>query len=192
METTNFALVGVGGQGVLLASDILAEVGVESGYDVKKSEVHGMAQRGGSVLSQVRWGKKVYAPLVGNGEVDFLISFELLEALRWLQLLRKGGTAIVNDQRLPPLAVSSGGMAYPDSERIEKTLAAATGEYHIVPALSKAEELGTERATNVVLVGALSRFLDVPEDVWLKVIERRVPAKYLELNRRAFAAGRGL
>lgn len=192
METTNFALVGVGGQGVLLASDILAEVGVESGYDVKKSEVHGMAQRGGSVLSQVRWGEKVYAPLVGNGEVDFLISFELLEALRWLQLLRKGGTAIVNDQRLPPLAVSSGGMAYPDSERIEKTLAAATGEYHIVPALAKAEELGTERATNVVLVGALSRFLNVPEDVWLKVIERRVPAKYLELNRRAFAAGRGL
>jgi len=105
VETMNFALVGVGGQGVLLASDILAEVGVQAGFDVKKSEVHGMAQRGGSVLSQVRWGDKVYAPLVGKGEVDFLVSFELLEGLRWLELLKKGGIAIVNDQRLPPLAV---------------------------------------------------------------------------------------
>lgn len=192
METTNFALVGVGGQGVLLASDVLAEVGVEAGYDVKKSEVHGMAQRGGSVLSQVRWANKVYAPLVGNGEVDYLISFELLEALRWLQLLRKGGIAIVNDQKLPPLAVSSGGMEYPDSQRIEKALSAATGQYKIVPALAKAEELGTERATNVVLIGAVSNYLDVPEEDWLKVIEGRVPPKYVELNRRAFAAGRGL
>lgn len=192
MKATNFALVGVGGQGVLLASDILAEVGVEAGYDVKKSEVHGMAQRGGSVLSQVRWGDKVYAPLAGNGEVDYLISFELLEALRWLQLLRKGGTAIVNEQRLPPLAVSSGGMEYPSLEQIKKTLAAGTGAYHIVPALAKAEELGTDRATNVVLVGALSMFLDVPEKDWLAVIKRRVPAKYLELNRKAFEAGRTL
>ena len=192
MKATNFALVGVGGQGVLLASDILAEVGVEAGYDVKKSEVHGMAQRGGSVLSQVRWADKVYAPLVGNGEVDYLISFELLEALRWLQLLRKGGTAIVNEQRLPPLAVSSGGMEYPSLEQIKKALAAGTGAYHIVPALAKAEELGTERATNVVLVGALSKFLDVPEKDWLTVIKRRVPAKYLELNRKAFDAGRAL
>jgi indolepyruvate ferredoxin oxidoreductase beta subunit len=192
VKTTNFALVGVGGQGVLLASDILAEVGVEAGYDVKKSEVHGMAQRGGSVLSQVRWADKVYAPLVGNGEVDYLISFELLEALRWLQLLRKGGTAIVNEQRLPPLAVSSGGMEYPGLEQIKKALAAGTGAYHIVPALAKAEELGTERATNVVLIGALSKFLDVPKDDWLKVIKRRVPEKYLELNRKAFEAGRAL
>ena len=192
METTNFALVGVGGQGVLLASDVLAEVGVEAGYDVKKSEVHGMAQRGGSVLSQVRWADKVYAPLVGNGEVDYLVSFELLEALRWLQLLRKGGIAVVNDQRLPPLAVSSGGMEYPDSQRIEKALSAATGRYKIVPALAKAEELGTERATNVVLIGAVSNYLDVPEEDWLKVIERRVPPKYVELNRKAFAAGREL
>jgi len=192
VETTNFALVGVGGQGVLLASDVLAEVGVEAGYDVKKSEVHGMAQRGGSVLSQVRWADKVYAPLVGNGEVDYLVSFELLEALRWLQLLRKGGIAVVNDQRLPPLAVSSGGMEYPDSQRIEKALSAATGRYKIVPALAKAEELGTERATNVVLIGAVSNYLDVPEEDWLKVIERRVPPKYVELNRKAFAAGREL
>jgi indolepyruvate ferredoxin oxidoreductase beta subunit len=192
VEATNFALVGVGGQGVLLASGIVAEAGVEAGYDVKKSEVHGMAQRGGSVISQVRWGDKVYAPLGGNGEVDFLVSFELLEALRWLHLLRKGGIAIVNEQRLPPLAVSSGGMAYPSVEEIKRALARAAGEYHIVAALAKAEELGTERATNVVLVGALSRFLDVPAEDWLKVIEQRVPEKYLELNCQAFEAGRAL
>jgi indolepyruvate ferredoxin oxidoreductase beta subunit len=192
VETTNFALVGVGGQGVLLASDILAEVGVQAGFDVKKSEVHGMAQRGGSVLSQVRWGDKVYSPLVGKGEVDYLISFELLEALRWLELLKKGGIAIVNEQRLPPLAVSSGGMEYPSQERIEKALSDASKEYHIVPALAKAEELGTERATNVILLGALSTHLDVPEKDWIKVVEQRVPKKYVELNRKAFGAGRAL
>jgi indolepyruvate ferredoxin oxidoreductase beta subunit len=192
VKTTNFALVGVGGQGVLLASDILSQVGVSSGLDVKKSEVHGMAQRGGSVLSQVLWGEKVYAPLQGKGDVDYLVSFELLETLRWLDFLRPTGMVIVNEQRLPPLAVSSGGMEYPDQKRIEKTLAQATEEYHIVPALVKAQELGTERATNVVLLGALSRHLDVPEKQWLDVIEERVPKKYVELNRRAFAAGRGL
>jgi indolepyruvate ferredoxin oxidoreductase beta subunit len=192
VKTTNFALVGVGGQGVLLASDVLAEVGLRAGLDVKKSEVHGMAQRGGAVLSQVRWGDKVYAPLVGPGEVDYLVSFELLEALRWLQFLKPEGIAIVNDQKLPPLAVSSGGMEYPSDERIRKALSEATKEYHILPALAKAEELGTERATNVVLLGALSKHLDVPEKDWLAVIEERVPKKYVELNRKAFKAGREL
>jgi len=192
VKMTNFALVGVGGQGVLLASDILAEVGLRAGFDVKKSEVHGMAQRGGSVLSQVRWGDKVYAPLVGKGEVDYLVSFELLEALRWLEFLRAEGIAIVNDQRLPPLAVSSGGMEYPSEEQIRNALSNASKEYYIIPALAKAQELGTERATNVVLLGALSNYLDVPEEHWLAVIEERVPKKYVELNRKAFAAGREL
>jgi indolepyruvate ferredoxin oxidoreductase beta subunit len=192
VETTTFALVGVGGQGVLLASDILSEVGVQAGLDVKKSEVHGMAQRGGSVLSQVIWGEKVYAPLQGKGDIDYLVSFELLETLRWLDFLKSTGIAIVNEQRLPPLAVSSGGMEYPDQERIEGALARSTKEYYIVPALAKAQELGTDRATNVVLLGALSRHLDVPEKRWLAVIEERVPKKYLELNRKAFAAGREL
>ncbi len=192
METTNFALVGVGGQGVLLASDILAEVGLKAGLDVKKSEVHGMAQRGGAVLSQVRWGDKVYGPLVGPGEIDYLVSFELLEALRWLQFLRPEGMAIVNEQRLPPLAVSSGGMEYPSEERIRSALSEAAREYHILPALAKAQELGTERATNVVLLGALSKYLDVAEKQWISVIQERVPKKYVELNRKAFAAGRQL
>jgi indolepyruvate ferredoxin oxidoreductase beta subunit len=192
VETTTFALVGVGGQGVLLASDILSEVGVRAGLDVKKSEVHGMAQRGGSVLSQVIWGEKVYAPLQGKGDIDYLVSFELLETLRWLDFLKSTGIAIVNEQKLPPLAVSSGGMEYPDQERIESALARATKEYYIVPALARAQELGTDRATNVVLLGALSRHLDVPEKRWLEVIEERVPKKYVGLNREAFAAGREL
>jgi indolepyruvate ferredoxin oxidoreductase beta subunit len=192
VKTTNFALVGVGGQGVLLASDILSELGAHVGFDVKKSEVHGMAQRGGSVLSQVRWGDKVYAPLVGKGSVDYLVSFELLEALRWLDFLKPDGIAVVNEQRLPPLAVSSGGMEYPSEERIRTALSQASKEYHIVPALAKAQELGTERATNVVLLGALSRHLDVPEKQWLEVIEKRVPKKYVDLNRKAFAAGQSL
>jgi indolepyruvate ferredoxin oxidoreductase beta subunit len=192
VKATNFALVGVGGQGVLLASDVLAEVGLLAGFDVKKSEVHGMAQRGGSVLSQVRWGDKVYAPLVGKGEIDYLVSFELLEALRWLGMLKSDGIAIVNDQKLPPLAVSSGGMEYPADERIRKVLSEASKEYYIIPALAKAQELGTDRATNVVLLGALSKHLDVPEGHWLEIVERRVPKKYVELNRNAFAAGRTL
>jgi indolepyruvate ferredoxin oxidoreductase beta subunit len=192
VKTTNFALVGVGGQGVLLASDILAEVGVQAGLDVKKSEVHGMAQRGGSVLSQIIWGDKVYAPLQGKGDVDYLVSFELLETLRWLEFLKPTGIAIVNEQRLPPLAVSSGGMEYPAQETIEKALSRAAKEYYVVPALAKAQELGTERATNVVLLGALSRHLTLPEKHWLEVIEKRVPRKYVDLNRRAFAAGRQL
>jgi len=192
MKTTNFALVGVGGQGVLLASDVLAEVGLRAGLDVKKSEVHGMSQRGGSVLSQVRWGDKVYAPLVGEGEIDYLVSFELLETLRWLEFLRPEGIAIVNDQKLPPLAVSSGGMEYPSEELIGKALSEGSKEYYIVPALAKAQELGTERATNVVLLGTLSRHLDVPEEHWLAAIEERVPKKYVGLNRKAFALGREL
>ena len=192
MKTTNFALVGVGGQGVLLASDILAEVGVQAGLDVKKSEVHGMAQRGGSVLSQIIWGDKVYAPLQGKGDVDYLVSFELLETMRWLEFLKPTGIAIVNEQRLPPLAVSSGGMEYPAQETIEKALGQAAKEYYIVQALAKAQELGTERATNVVLLGALSKHLDVAEKHWIDIIEERVPKKYVELNRTAFAAGRQL
>lgn len=192
MNTTNFALVGVGGQGVLLASDILADVGLRAGLDVKKSEVHGMAQRGGAVLSQVRWGDKVYGPLVGPGEVDYLVSFELLEALRWLRFLRPEGIALVNDQKLPPLAVSSGGMEYPAEEQIKKALSEGSKKYYIVPALAKAQELGTERATNVVLLGVLSQHLEVPEKHWLAVIEERVPKKYIDLNRKAFAAGREL
>ena len=188
----NFILAGVGGQGIILSSDILTEVGLEAGYDAKKAEVHGMAQRGGSVISHVRWGEKVYSPLVGKGEGDFLIAMEKLEALRYAEFLRRGGTALVNDYAIPPVAVNIGEATYPDDERIKGVLGQVAGKMLFVPALQKAEELGSARVANVVLLGALSALLSVPEDVWLRVIERRVPKKYLELNFEAFREGRGL
>jgi len=188
----NFILTGVGGQGIILASDILTEVGLEAGYDAKKAEVHGMAQRGGSVISHVRWGEKVYSPLVGKGEGDFLIAMEKLEALRYAEFLRRGGTALVNDYAIPPVAVNIGEATYPDDKKIKGVLGQVAGRLLFIPALQKAEELGSARVANVVLLGALSALLDVGEEVWLRVIERRVPRKYLELNLKAFKEGRGL
>jgi len=166
----SFVLVGVGGQGTLLASNILAEVGLAAGYDVKKSEVHGMAQRGGSVASHVRWDReKVYSPLVGLGEADILLSFEKMEALRFAEFLRRGGTAVVNDQAIVPVTVSSGTAVYPGDEHLEA---------------------GTVKAANVVLLGAVSRLLPLPEATWWDCLAQRVPKKFLELNRVAFASGR--
>lgn len=190
MTKFDFLLVGVGGQGVLLASDILAEVGLRAGYDAKKSEVHGMAQRGGSVVSHVRWAEKVLSPLIGLGEVDYLLALEKLEALRYIEVLRPGGTVIVNDHRIPPVSVSSGGDEYPDDQRMQRVLSEVTDDVHFVPGVDLAEELGNARASNVVMLGALSKFLDIDLDVWLEVIAERVPEKYVELNRQAFLKGR--
>jgi indolepyruvate ferredoxin oxidoreductase beta subunit len=191
MKTMNFLVTGVGGQGALLASNILADVGVRAGYDVKKSEVHGMAQRGGSVTSTVRWGNKVYSPLIGQGEADYLLALEKLEALRYVGMLRPGGTAIVGDLGIPPLSVSSGDDVYPDDEQVRQVLSEVTDDYHLIPSVRLAGELGNARAHNVVLLGALSTFVDdVPPDVWLQSIEERVPKRFLELNKRAFQVGR--
>lgn len=192
MENLNFLLVGVGGQGILLASDILAEVGLRTGHEVKKSEVHGMAQRGGSVVCHVRWGDRVYSPLTGKGEVDYLVAMELLESLRYVNFLRPEGMAIVNRQRLLPLAVTSGGQEYPGDERIERVLRQAAREVYIVPALATAEELGEARVANVVLLGVLSRCLDLAPEHWLAAIETRVAPKFVELDQRALLAGREL
>jgi len=192
MRKRDFVLVGVGGQGTLLASDVLALVGLEHGYDVKKSEVHGMAQRGGSVVSHVRWAETVHSPLVGRGEADFLLAFEKLEALRHLGFIRPGGTIIVNDQAMPPVSVSSGQAAYPGDDVIARALGEATTDSHLIPGLETAERLGNARASNIVLLGALSTMLDVPVATWERIIERRVPRKFVELNRQAFRAGRGL
>lgn len=187
----NFLLAGVGGQGTILASDILAAVGLRIGYDVKKSEVHGMAQRGGSVTSQVRWADKVYSPLIGLGEADFLLAFEKLEALRHIEMLRPGGTVLVNDYAIPPLSVSSGDDEYPDDARIEHILSAVTIRYYWVPAITLAESLGNTRVNNVVLLGALSHFLPyVSLEVWVESVRERVPARFADLNERAFLAGR--
>lgn len=186
----NFLFVGVGGQGILTASDIAAEVGLAAGYDAKKSEVHGFSQRGGVVESHVRWGERVYSPLAERGTVDYLIAMETLEAGRWIEWVRPGGTIFVNRQRIEPMSVSVGGASYPAVDAIESTLRAHTDDVVWIDGLEIAKELGTARLTNTVVLGALSLRLDVDEDVWLSVIERRVPSRYAELNRAAFRAGR--
>ncbi len=187
----SFVLVGVGGQGTLLASNILAEVGLAAGYDVKKSEVHGMAQRGGSVASHVRWDREVvHSPLVGLGEADILLSFEKMEALRFAHFLRRGGTAVVNDQAIVPVTVSSGGVAYPGDEHLARVFGALDATVVVVPGEKLALEAGTVKAANVVLLGAVSRLLPLPEATWWECLAQRVPKKFLELNRVAFASGR--
>jgi indolepyruvate ferredoxin oxidoreductase, beta subunit len=190
MDKINFMLAGVGGQGTLLAGNILADVGLAAGYDAKKSEIHGMAQRGGSVTTHVRWAPRVDAPMAGKGEIDILVGFEQLEALRYIEYVRPGGRALLSTHKIPPVAVTSGGAAYPNEARFKGVIEQVTKEYVLVPAVEIARELGNARVHNVVLLGALSCWLDVPAAIWLDVIERHVPAKALELNRAAFAKGR--
>jgi indolepyruvate ferredoxin oxidoreductase, beta subunit len=190
-NSINFVLVGVGGQGTLLASNILGDVGLAAGLDVKKSEVHGMAQRGGSVVSHVRWHPEaVFSPQVGRGEADILLAFEEVEALRFLRFLKIGGTAVVNEMRIVPITVSSGAATYPERSHLERACATMTAHLALVPGERLAMEAGTVKAANVVLLGAVSRFLPVDEKTWLSCLEQRVPRKYLELNLKAFASGR--
>jgi indolepyruvate ferredoxin oxidoreductase, beta subunit len=186
----DFLLAGVGGQGTLLASDILVEVGSRAGYEAKKSEIHGMAQRGGSVTSHVRWGEQVYSPFISKGEADYFLAFEKLEAMRQVEAVRPGGIIIVNDYRIAPVSVSSGGAEYPDDERIRQALLTVSSEVHFVPGLALATELGNTRTSNVVLLGALSKFLDVPDEIWLEALAARVPARFVEVNKAAFLRGR--
>jgi len=186
--STNFVLAGVGGQGILLAADLVALAGLEMGLDVKKSEIHGMAQRGGSVSSQVRWGERVYSPLIVPGEVDYLLVFERLEALRYVDALRPGGKMLINDYRIAPVSVTSGTDLYPSAVDEEK--AYADIEHYYIPAMDIAQKIGNARANNVVLLGALSALLDVPEKVWLDAIALRVPERFVALNQKAFAVGR--
>ena len=187
----NFFLVGVGGQGTILASNVLAGVALAAGFDVKKSEVHGMAQRGGSVNTHVRWDReRVYSPLIGLGEADLLLAFEESEALRYTGYLKPDGVAIVNQHKVTPITVTSGGAHYPTLEELQAVFARLTGHLHLVPGTAIARELGNFRAANIVLLGALSTFLEVPADTWLQVIEARVPSRYVDLNRQAFLGGR--
>ena len=167
----NFLIVGVGGQGTILASNVLALVGVEAGYDVKKAEVHGMSQRGGSVNSHIRWGKDVKSPVIGKGEVDILISLEKLETLRYLDMLRNDGFVLMGEFKIPPLSTSSGDDRYPDDETICQVIEKFTGKFEFIPTLTLAERAGTTRAHNIVLLGALStKIKEVPTEIWLKVI----------------------
>jgi len=197
-DTINFLLAGVGGQGTILASDVLVTVGMELGFQAKQAEVHGMSQRGGSVTSYVRWGKVVYSPLVGAGEVDVYLAFEKAEALRYLGQLRPGALALVNMEAIEPVTVSSGGQIYPEDERLHASFDQVTPQAAFVDGAAIALALGNVKAANVVLLGALSALMEreaiagdhLGPDVWLKVITERVPPKYVELNRRAFQAGR--
>ena len=189
-QTINFLFVGVGGQGILTASDIAAEVGLRAGYDAKKSEVHGFSQRGGVVESHVRWGDAVAAPLAEKGTVDYLIATEMLEAARWIDWLRSDGVVLINQQHISPMSVTVGEAVYPTDEDILAVVRARTGDVTMVEGLATAERLGNPRLTNTVLLGALSTRLGVAPETWLDVIEQRVPPKYVELNREAFQEGR--
>ncbi|EGC04723.1 MULTISPECIES: indolepyruvate oxidoreductase subunit beta [Ruminococcus] len=188
METKSVMIVGVGGQGSLLASRILGNVLLSQGFDVKVSEVHGMSQRGGSVVTYVKYGDKVYSPVVEKGEADIIISFEQLEAARYVQYLKKGGHIVTSTQQIDPMPVINGAAVYPD-EIIAKLKAQGISVID-VDALTLAEQAGTSKASNVVLMGVVSKKMDFAEDVWQAALEHCVPAKFLELNRKAFALGR--
>ena len=187
MSVKSIMIVGVGGQGSLLASKLLGRLLIDEGYDVKVSEVHGMSQRGGSVVTYVRYGDKVYSPVIDKGEADFIISFELLEAARWAEFLRPGGRIIVNTQQIDPMPVITGAASYP-SDIIAK-LRSLGLQVDAVDALEIAEQAGSAKAINIVLMGRLARYFDVPEDEWQKALKRVVPEKFLALNQKAFALG---
>ena len=188
MATTSIFITGVGGQGIILASELLSEVALSGGYDVKKSEVHGMAQRGGSVVSAVRFGEKVYSPVISEGEADVLLAFEPLEALRTLHFAKPEGKVIVNTRPIMPATVASGAATYPQDlfDRIKKEVP----DVVMLDGYALAKQAGSTRTVNVVLLGALSNFLPFSEDDWMRAIERRVPPKYLEHNKTAFKLGR--
>ncbi len=186
-NTKNIMIVGVGGQGSLLASKLLGRLLLTKGYDVKVSEVHGMSQRGGSVVTYVRFGDKVYSPVIDEGEADFIISFELLEAARWTKYLKKSGKIITNTQQINPMPVVIGAVEYPDG--LIGKMKEAGFSVDAIDALSLAEEAGSSKAVNLVLMGRLSKYFDFTEEEWQTAIEKSVPPKFLELNKKAFALG---
>lgn len=185
----NILLVGVGGQGTVLASNVLATGLVEAGYDVKMSEVHGMAQRGGSVTTQIRFGYKVYGPIIAKGEADVLVSFELMEALRWIELLKPGGKVIVNNLQIPSAPILAGRTTYPEGLLEELKMKADT---IAIDATGIAKKLGNEKAMNIVLFGALSKVLELNNINWEDIIKNTVKEKFRDLNIQAYKAGRDM
>ena len=186
---TSIMIVGVGGQGSLLASKILGKVAMDKGYDVKVSEVHGMSQRGGSVVTYVRFGDKVNSPIIDKGGADYIISFELLEAARYVEFLKPGGQIVTNSQQIDPMPVIAGTAEYPTGliEKMEE----AGAKVDSIDALSLAEEAGSAKASNIVLMGRFSKYVDgISKEEWIKVIENTVPAKFLEMNKKAFELGK--
>ncbi len=188
METKNIMIVGVGGQGSLLASKLLGHLLLTEGYDVKVSEVHGMSQRGGSVVTYVRFGDKVYSPIIDKGEADVIVSFELLEAARYLPFLKKGGQIVTNTQQVDPMPVVTGDAAYP--EDLISKLEAKGAQVVAMDCLKLAETAGSMKAVNIVLMGKLSNYFEIPAQSWKTAIEACVPEKFRELNLKAFELGR--
>ena len=189
METKNIIIVGVGGQGSLLASKILGHLLLNQGYDVKVSEVHGMSQRGGSVITYVRFGDKVFSPVVDKGEADFIVSFEILETARWLSYLKVGGQVVTNTQQIDPMPVITGAATYP--ENLVEKMKSKGIKVDAMNCLELARKAGSVKAVNIVLLGRLSHyFSEIPEDAWQKSLEANVPPKFLELNRKAFEFGK--
>ena len=188
METKNLMIVGVGGQGSLLASKLLGHLLLQQGYDVKVSEVHGMSQRGGSVVTYVRYGDKVASPVIDRGEADYIVSFELLEAARWLSYLKPDGQIVTSTQQIDPMPVITGAAQYPE-DLVEK-MKATGAKVDALDCLALANEAGSSKAVNLVLMGRLSHYFDMPEEAWQAAMEAIVPAKFLELNKKAFELGK--
>ncbi len=188
MKTKNIMIVGVGGQGTLLASKLMGKILLSKGYDVKVSEVHGMSQRGGSVVTYVRYGDKVYSPVIDKGEADMILSFELLEAARWLEFLAEDGVIITNTQQTNPMPVITGAAEYPAD--LDKKIKALGVKAECFDALSLAVEAGSSKAVNLVLLGKLSQYFDFSEEDWMNAIETSVPPKFLEINKKAFTLGK--
>lgn len=186
--TKNIMIVGVGGQGTLLASKVLGKLLLNRGYDVKVSEVHGMSQRGGSVVTYVRYGDKVFSPIIDKGEADFILSFELLEAARWAQWLKSGGRMIANTQQIDPMPVITGAASYPQD--IEEKFRQEGFNFDAFDALKLAVEAGNSKAVNMVLLGRLSWYFDFTDEEVFSVLEETVPKAYIELNRRAYMLGK--
>lgn len=186
MATKNIMIVGVGGQGTLLTSRILGGLTIHAGYDVKLSEVHGMAQRGGSVVTFVRYGENVAEPIVEEGQADVIIAFERLEALRYAHFLKKDGVMIINDQKIEPMTVLIGAAEYPD-DIIEKL--SKEHKTIVVDAMAEAKKLGNSRVFNLVVLGIAAQHMDFTEQDWLEVIEKTVPPKTVDINKKAFNVG---
>lgn len=187
--TKNIMIVGVGGQGTLLASRILGNTVIGEGYDVKLSEVHGMSQRGGSVVTYVKYGDKVFSPIIGEGEADIILAFEMLEAYRALPYLKKGGVMIANTQNISPMPVITGAMKYPENigQKLKEKINLVE-----VDALTKAKEAGNMKAVNVVLIGVMAKNTDIAYEKWIETIKTTVPEKFLEANLKAFDLGYNL
>ncbi len=186
--TKNIMIVGVGGQGSLLASKLLGHLLLTEGYDVKVSEVHGMSQRGGSVVTYVRFGEKVYSPIIDKGEADFIVSFEKLEAARYVSYLKKDGRIVTNTQEIDPMPVITGAAEYPQD--LIKKMEDCGVQVDAMDCLTLANQAGSSKAVNIVLMGRLSKYFDIPVEKWEQAIRDCVPKKFEELNLKAFALGR--